>query len=175
MELFGTHGFLGTSIGQIASAAGVSKSGLLHHFDSKEEVFRQVFHRAEAELVKRSVDGVTDDMSPKQQLRTGARSLLRALDDEGLRQIVLVDGPAVLGWLQWRQIEAEYAHGLVVDIFKRAAERHELAVEPTAAAAAILLAALHEAAFVANDHTESSDDASAVFDHLLCSLFIEAP
>ncbi|MEV8443406.1 TetR/AcrR family transcriptional regulator [Actinosynnema sp. NPDC051121] len=38
--LFARHGFRRTSLGVVAGAAGISKPGLLHHFGSKEMLYR---------------------------------------------------------------------------------------------------------------------------------------
>lgn len=45
IALFGSHGYAGTSLADIAAASDISKAGLLHHFSSKEELFAQVLER----------------------------------------------------------------------------------------------------------------------------------
>jgi AcrR family transcriptional regulator len=169
-ELFGRDGFLTTSVQRIAEVAGVSKSGLLHHFSSKEEVFRQVFIRAEEDLVKLSLRGIVN-ATPKQQLLLGARNLLDALEDPRLRQVVLVDGPAVLGWAEWRRIEAEYATSIVVAVLEQAAAAGELAVAPTAGVAGMLLAALHEASFTLIDEPDARADVEQTLARIIDALF----
>jgi AcrR family transcriptional regulator len=170
-ELFGRYGFLATSVKRIAEVAGVSKSGLLHHFGSKEEVFRQVFIRAEEDLVKLSLRGIVN-ATPKEQLVLGARNLLDALDDPRLRQIVLVDGPAVLGWAEWRRIEAEYATSIVVAVLEQAADASELAVAPTASVAGMLLAALHEASFALIEAPHTRTDVEHALGRIIDALFV---
>ncbi|WP_136314368.1 TetR/AcrR family transcriptional regulator [Actinomyces procaprae] len=49
VALFGAHGYAGTSLADIASAAEISKAGLLHHFASKEALFAQVLERRDRE------------------------------------------------------------------------------------------------------------------------------
>ncbi len=50
VKLFGTAGYVATSLADIAAAADISKAGLLHHFRSKEELFVEVLRaREEAE------------------------------------------------------------------------------------------------------------------------------
>ena len=44
---------------------------------------------------------------------TGVRAFLDACTDRALRQIALIDAPAVLGWEEWREIDARYGLGLV--------------------------------------------------------------
>lgn len=47
--LFARSGYAATSLADIAAAAQISKAGLLHHFDSKEELFVAVLERRDAE------------------------------------------------------------------------------------------------------------------------------
>ena len=43
LEVFSLHGFRGTTIDQIAEAAGMSKPNLLYYFAGKEEIHRRLF------------------------------------------------------------------------------------------------------------------------------------
>lgn len=44
VELFGTHGYRGCSLSQIAAKAGIGQSGVLHHFGSKEQLLLEVLN-----------------------------------------------------------------------------------------------------------------------------------
>ncbi|MBZ0164488.1 MAG: TetR family transcriptional regulator C-terminal domain-containing protein [Notoacmeibacter sp.] len=45
LEVFSSHGFRGSTIDQIADAAGMSKPNLLYYFRNKEEIFQTLIHR----------------------------------------------------------------------------------------------------------------------------------
>jgi AcrR family transcriptional regulator len=47
-EEFAAHGYRSASIARVAAAAGLSQSGLLHHFRSKEELLIAVLERRDA-------------------------------------------------------------------------------------------------------------------------------
>jgi AcrR family transcriptional regulator len=148
--LFARRGYAGVGTEEIARAAGVTRGALYHHFDGKRELFEAVYEQIEVELAERIASGALEAnaSSPLAAMRAGAEMFLRVSTEPETQQIVLLDGPSVLGWDRWREIATEHGLGLIEATLQAAVEAGEIDPQPVRPLAHVLMGALDEAAML---------------------------
>lgn len=97
-ELFATRGYAAVGLAEIVRAADVTKGALYHHFDSKADLFRAVLEQVQQEVAQRVATIAEAENDPWAQLTAGCRAFLTTSTDPEIQRIMLIDGPAVLGW-----------------------------------------------------------------------------
>jgi AcrR family transcriptional regulator len=173
-ELFAEHGYHGCSIDTILSRAESSKGAFYHHFSDKAEVLEALLAEFEEEGVRRAKEWSAGLTSPLEIMRVSAHNLLAWCTDPYIRQVVLTDALAVLGFARWHQVDDRYTLDVLDRLLQRGIEIGEVAPMPsTRMTARLINAATNEAAlFVANsrDVEASREEASAGIDHLIMSI-----
>jgi len=148
-RLFAADGYEAVSIEAVLKACGVSRGALYHHFSSKKALFTAVLETAEARVCEQVRQAAQGASSPIEGLRAGCAAWLAlAADDQTVRQIVLTDAPAVLGWQAWRAIDGEHSLGLIRGAFTLAAATGRVQADRLDLYAQLLLAALIEVALM---------------------------
>jgi AcrR family transcriptional regulator len=148
--LFAERGYAGVGTEEIVRAAGVTRGALYHHFDGKRELFEAVYVQLEVELAERIATGALNAgaEAPLDAMRAGAEMFLQACTVPEVQQIVLLDGPSVLGWDRWREIGAEHGLGLIEATLQAAIDAGAVAPQPVRPLAHVLMGALDEAAML---------------------------
>jgi AcrR family transcriptional regulator len=145
-DLFGSEGYEAVSSERIVAAAGVTRGALYHHFDGKRGLFAAVFEQVEEEVVQ-AVDLVElQGLGPLDALLAATDRFLDLSLDRALQRITLLDGPAVLGWEAWHEVEARYGLALVRAALTAAIEAGEIRPLPVEELSLMLLGAFMEAA-----------------------------
>jgi AcrR family transcriptional regulator len=148
LGLFADHGFADTGTEAVVKAAGVTRGALYHHFADKVDLFRAVYESLEQRMiagVEEAVAGLTD---PLDVLKRGADAFLDACLEPAVQRIVLLEGPAVLGWETWREIDMAYGLGMVTAALEAAMQTGAIRRAPVEPLAHILLGGLNEGAML---------------------------
>lgn len=87
---------------------------------------------------------------------------LDACEDPEVRRVVLVDAPSVLGWEALRDIALEHGLGLTEALLHAGIESRQLAPQPVAPLAHVLIGALDEAALYIESGGDRDETAAAL-------------
>jgi AcrR family transcriptional regulator len=172
-QLFTERGYAATSTTEIVERAGVTRGALYHHFAAKEDLFRAVFEQLEDEVTRHVAKEALTSADPLEQLRRGTRAYLDACIDPAVQRVVLLEGPSVLGWQTWQEIEQRYGYGLVVAGVEAAIGAGLIAAQPVEPLAHVLFGALTEAGMVvarADEPGAARAEMEAAMDRLLDGL-----
>jgi AcrR family transcriptional regulator len=171
--LFTEKGFEATSIDDIAAAARIAKGAVYHHFDSKEAIFIRVLDAVQAEIAALPIPSSARKLTePLDVIHAALLRYLLAASAPNAKQILLIDGPAVLGWLRWREIDDRYfgegARRAVARLLERGASDAEIDAHTH-----LLMGAIMECALVcatAPDPRRSARTLAAALRRMLAGL-----
>ena len=172
-RLFGERGFAITTIDDIADAAGVAKGAVYHHFATKEAVFEAVFDQVSHDLVLEVDRAARTEKDVLAAMVTGTQHYFEACANGPTGQIILRDGPAVLGWERWREIDARHFGGKIPRAVAAAMDAGLIARQPVEPLARLLLGAVTEAAVACagrSDVLKAGGEYSRAFKSLLEAL-----
>src|SRR6185312_14366001 len=176
-RLFAEHGYDGTSIETVQASAGVSRGSLYHHFPGKEALFWAVLEEVGARIAQQGEDIARDAPDPVAMLRAGALAWIRLAGDPVVRQIMLIDAPAVLGWQRWRELDEQGPLGAIRDALGYAAGTGRIEHPHVDTFAHIVLAAANEVAMMiarADDPAAALTAGESAFAEFLDRLLGEA-
>jgi AcrR family transcriptional regulator len=141
-ELFGTKGYASTAIDDVTRAARLTKGAFYHHFTDKQAIFRAVFEETERKLLERAAAVKAPDAWGR--FRAGCRAFLEASIDPVAQRIAFRDAPVVLGWENWRELDAKMTLGLIEGGLHAAIAEGELRVRSPATLARLIFGTLCE-------------------------------
>jgi AcrR family transcriptional regulator len=154
---FAEKGYADTATEDLVRAAGMTRGALYHHFKDKKDLFRAVVETVEGELGPRIMAAAKPGADAWSFLLGAIDTYLDACLERDIQQIILIDGPSVLGWDDWREIEEKYGLSLVAGGLTAAMAQGFIKEQPVGPLAHLVLAAVNEAGLV----IARSDDVAA--------------
>jgi AcrR family transcriptional regulator len=156
-ELFAADGYEATSIEAVLRGSGLSRGALYHHFANKEALFTAVLESVEARVAKQVSAAAAGASNPLDALRAGCAAWLELARDATVRQVVLVDAPSVIGWQSWREMDNQFALGLLKAALSGMAAAGRFRPEMVDTYAHLLLAAMIEASLLVARASDPED------------------
>ena len=117
-RLFTEHGYSATSLDAIVAGADVTKGALYHHFSGKQAIFEAAFERVESRATAGIAEATEGHQDPWLKAQAGLRAFLTAVQEPGYRQIVISDGPSVLGHERFREQEERSTYAIVDEVVR---------------------------------------------------------
>lgn len=104
-NLFCDKGYAETGTPEIAATAAVTRGALYHHFTDKADLFRAVVE-GEAAAVSAQIEKNTErSVSARDAVLDGTDAYFAAMAVPGRARLLLIDGPAILGPGEMRDID----------------------------------------------------------------------
>lgn len=110
---FTEHGYADTALESIVHEANLTRGAVYHHFRGKKELFRAVLENVQREVAEKVEQGSSSSEDAWEQLYLGCRTFIMAAVEERNRRIMLIDGPAILGWEAWRDMDRNHSMRLL--------------------------------------------------------------
>jgi len=157
----------------------VTRGALYHQFRDKADLFAAVAETAQAEVANWITSGAQADgpVDPMTALHARVRRFLEACADPAVERILLLDGPAVLGWQAWLDLADSYGLGLLQHGLQAAMDAGAISPQPVVPLAHVLIGALDECALYvarAADPDAARQQCTAILQQLLDGLRLHA-
>jgi AcrR family transcriptional regulator len=151
-ELFGSAGFAGVSIDDVALACGRTKGAIYHHFPTKEALFEEVFRIEQRRIAEVVATAATSTDTAKALAEAVTADIEEIATNPRAARITLLDAPTVMGFERWRRCDDGPFRALLNDalaVIARSGQLDSLDADPEALADAILGAVTENALVVA--------------------------
>jgi len=143
---FTERGYADAALEEIVQEAGLTRGALYHHFGNKKGLFQAVLDTVQKEVAERVETQAAASADVWEQLILGCRAFITAAVEPRNKRIMLLDGPAVLGWEEWRRMDEQNSMRLLraqIQFMQQQGELRQVAVD---ALTHMLSGAMNEAA-----------------------------
>lgn len=110
---FTEKGYANVALEEVVKEANLTRGAIYHHFKNKTGLFSAVFEDVQKEIAEHIEKEAMKSEDLWQQLLDGCRAFLMAASDMRNHKVLLIDGPAVLGWDTFRKMDQKYSMSLL--------------------------------------------------------------
>ncbi len=168
-ELFGSAGYVGTSTAAILTKSGIQRGAMYHHFEDKAELFAVVCSTISQEAAAAIAAATANEPDPVEALIKGGRAWIAFMNQPGVRQIMVIDGPNVLGAAAWDALDRANADRVLGEGVGRAMAAKRLRFARAPAMLTTMLSGALNALVLRQVPTAEAADAFSAMVHGLCA------
>jgi AcrR family transcriptional regulator len=162
--LFETEGYEAVTTEQIAALAGVANGSLFHHYKSKRALFIAVHNTYQLALIEQIEAAAAAARDPADRFDRVWRAYLASTENAGMRRILLLDGPHVIGLEALRARDRETAFAYFEEQIEAIMSAGQMPRRDVRALSVILFGALDQAAFEIADFPEDKALRASLFE-----------
>lgn len=153
--LFARHGYAQVSTEELVRACGLTRGALYHQFEDKRALFEAVVESVQNEVTRSVERDAMRESDPWEGIKAGCEAFIRVCSRPDIRQILLIDGPSVLGVQRWREIDERTGVASLKTGLEECIRVGVLRDQPAEPLARLISGALNEAAIWLADHPKS--------------------
>jgi len=110
-QLFEKQGYKATHIDEIANKLGLTKGAVFYHFKSKRDLFTTIWvelqKKMDTDIRRTAAKAAAESVDPFAGMMAGAQVQVNYLKQKRFSQIVMIEGPTVLGMAEWIRRDVE--------------------------------------------------------------------
>ena len=153
----------------------MTKGALFHHFNSKQDLFTEVWRECQIGMdasANAAAIAARSKTDPFAAFLAGCREYIRFLIDPEFRRIAMVDGPGVLGAEEWHKQDAALGLSTIEAGVGYLSHKGLIEANRVHALSLLLFGALTEAGFALGrgDTQTTADELLENFEHILRSV-----
>lgn len=157
--IFAESGFTAAPQSEIVAAADVTTGAIYHHFGDKKGLFRAVAENVEQEILDYVLARLGAVRFDAATLIRGVELTLEKCAAPDIQRIVFRDAPTLFGHREWREVEINYAFGLMASALVAMAESGVYDIRNPQLTAQVILGNVVE---LAHAVAEAEDKAAAL-------------
>lgn len=108
-QKFASKGFDSTSLEEIVEELHLTRGAFYHHFKNKKVLFLALVESIQEEIAERIERAAMQTKEDWEQLLLGSVEFVLAALDKSIVQILLLDGPSVLSWEEWKALDNKHS------------------------------------------------------------------
>jgi len=154
---FTEYGYANAALEAIVEEAKLTRGAVYHHFRGKKDLFRVVLEDVQREVAERVEREASESEDPWRQLYLGCRAFIMAAVEDRNRRIMLIDGPAILGWETWREMDRRHSMRLLREQLELMREQGHIRRLPLDALTHFISGALNELTLWLANESDQAD------------------